>query len=143
MDFYLWLKALHIAAAVTWISGMLATGLAVASIAARTEIQTAHDPRFLDATRRWDRHVTLPAMLLVWGLGITMAMRAGWFSSTWLMIKLAIVVALSALHGLLSGTLRRFGHGADRRLPAVLRYAAPATIIGVVLIALLAVTKPY
>ena len=142
MQIYLWLEAFHVAAAMTWISGMVAAGLMVASHLACADIQTTRDTRYLDVIRRWDRCVTLPAMLVVWGLGLGMAMQAGWFSSPWLMIKLAIVGALSALHGLVSGMLRRLGASADHP-PAALRYAAPATILGVVMIAILAVAKPF
>jgi protoporphyrinogen IX oxidase len=142
MQVYLWLKAFHVAAAMTWISGIVVAGLAVASRLTRTDLPAAQDVRMLDAIRRWDRHVTLPAMLLVWGLGLTMATLAGWLSSPWLMIKLAIVATLAALHGVLSGRLRRLDRDADR-IPAILLHAAPATILGVVLIAILAVTKPF
>jgi uncharacterized membrane protein len=142
MQVYLWLKAFHVAAAMTWIGGMLAAGLMVASRLTGAGVQATQDTRHLDVIRRWDRCVTLPAMLVVWGLGLAMAMLAGWFGSPWLMIKLAIVGALSALHGLLSGMLRRLGRGAEQP-PAALRYAAPATILGVVMIAMLAVTKPF
>jgi uncharacterized membrane protein len=92
--------------------------------------------------RRWDRRVTLPAMLLTWALGIAMAMQGGWFSSPWLMIKLIIVSALSALHGVLSGTLRRLERDAAQPA-AILLYAAPTTILGIVMIAILVVTKPF
>jgi protoporphyrinogen IX oxidase len=142
MQVYLWLKAFHIAAAMTWISGMVAAGLVVASRLTCTGIQAAQDTRYLDVIRRWDRCVTLPAMLVAWGLGIVMAIQAGWFGSPWLTIKLAIVGALAALHGLLSGMLRRLGASVDQP-PAALLYAAPATILGVVMIAILAVTKPF
>ena len=142
MQVYLWLKAVHVAAAMIWISGMVAAGLAVASRLTRAGMQATPDPRHLDVIRRWDRCVTLPAMLAVWALGLVMAMQAGWFASPWLMIKLAIVGALSALHGLLSGMLRRSSASADQP-PAALRYAAPATILGVAMIAILVVTKPF
>ena len=142
MQVYLWLKAIHIAAAMTWTSGVVVAGLAVASHPAGTDITAAPDTRLRDAIRRWDRRVTLPAMLLTWGLGLTMAMQAGWFSSPWLMIKLAIVATLAALHGVLSGRLRRLDRDADAG-PAALRHAAPATILCVALIAILAVTKPF
>ena len=142
MQVYLWLKAFHVAAAMIWISGMVAAGLAVASRLSYGGIQATQETRHLDVIRRWDRCVTLPAMLAVWGLGLAMAMLAGWFGSPWLTIKLAIVSALSALHGLLSGMLRRFGTSADQP-PAALRYAAPATILGVAMIAILVVTKPF
>ena len=142
MQVYLWLKAIHIAAAMTWISGIVVAGLAVGSRPAGTDNTAAQDTRMRDAIRRWDRRVTLPAMLLTWGLGLTMAMQAGWFSSPWLMIKLAIVATLAALHGVLSGRLRRLDRDAGP-LPAALRHAAPATILCVALIAILAVTKPF
>jgi len=142
MQAYLWLKAFHVAAAITWIGGMVAAGLVVASRPACADVQTTQDTPFLNAIRRWDRSVTLPAMLVVWALGLVMAMQAGWFASPWLTIKLAIVGALTALHGLLSGTLRRLGASNDQP-PATLRYAAPATILGVVMIAILVVTKPF
>jgi uncharacterized membrane protein len=142
MHVYLWLKAFHIAAATTWISGLVAAGLAVASRPACAGIRTAQDRSSLAAVRRWNRRVTFPAMLLAWALGIAMAMQAGWFSSPWLMIKLIIVGALAALHGVLSGTLRRLDCGVDHPA-AILLYAAPATILGVVMIAILVVTKPF
>ncbi len=143
MQLYLWLKALHVAAAMTWTGSITVAGLAVGSSPrARADIAAAQNLRMLDAIRRWDRRVTLPAMLLVWGLGLTMAMQAGWFSSRWLMIKLAIVAALAALHGVLSGQLHRLDRDAGP-LPAILRHAAPATILGVTLIVILVVTKPF
>jgi uncharacterized membrane protein len=142
MQLYPWLKAFHVAAAMTWISGMVAAGLVVASRLACAGVQATQDPSHLDVIRRWDRCVTLPAMLAVWGLGLVMAMLAGWFASPWLMIKLAIVGALSVLHGLLSGMLRRLSASAGQP-PAALRYAAPATILAVVMIAMLVVTKPF
>jgi uncharacterized membrane protein len=142
MQVYLWLKALHIAAAMTWTSGIVVAGLAVAGPPARADGPAAQDTRVLDAIRRWDRRVTLPAMLLTWTLGLTMAMQAGWFASRWLMIKLVVVATLAALHAVLSGRLRRLDPDAGPG-PAALLYAAPATILGVVLIAILAVTKPF
>ena len=142
MQLYLWLKAVHIAAAITWTSGIVLAGLAVASGTARTDRAAAPDTPMRDAIRRWDRRVTLPAMLLTFALGLTMAMQAGWFSAPWLMLKLAIVAALAGLHGVLSGRLRRLDHDAGHR-PAALRHAASATILCVALIATLAVTKPF
>jgi putative membrane protein len=142
MQLYLWLKAIHIAAAMTWTSGIVVAGLAVATRPARADLAATQEARWLDPIRRWDRRVTLPAMLLVWALGLTMAKQAGWFSSPWLMIKLAIVATLAVLHGVLSGRLHRLDRDAGP-LPAALRHAAPATILAVAMIAILAVTKPF
>jgi uncharacterized membrane protein len=97
----------------------------------------------IEIVRGWDRKVTTPAMLLVWALGMTMAVQAGWFSSRWLMIKLVLVFGLSALHGVQSGTLRRMARSANRSPPAHLRYAAPAILVAIAAIAVLAVVKPF
>ena len=120
---YLWLKALHVAAALTFVGGTLADALALAG--------------GQSVSRRWSRTVTTPAMLLVWALGLTLALRGGWFSSRWLQVKLAFVVVLSGLHGVQSGLLRRMAGG--RQPPESWHLAAPAIVAMAVAIALLVV----
>jgi hypothetical protein len=71
--------------------------------ACRTGIGRA-DPGFVAGSNRW---LALPAMLLVWAFGLTLAVSAGWLSSPWLQVKLAFVALLSALHAIQSGQLRR------------------------------------
>ena len=133
---YLWLKAFHIAAVMVWIGGLLVSSAAV------TAVQASSTTTFA-AIRRWERRVTSPAMLLVWILGLALAALADWFPSAWLIVKLVIVLALSALHGMLTGTLRRLADGVDHRPPAVLRLAAPAVVLAVAAVVLLAVVKPF
>jgi uncharacterized membrane protein len=111
---YLLLKAGHVAAVLVWIGGMLAAALA--------------------PVPRWDRLVTTPAMLLAFAFGLALATTGGWFPQAWLIGKLAVVLALAALHGVLSGRLRRG--------LAPPRYAAPLIVVAAAVIALLAVVKP-
>jgi len=137
---YLWLKALHVAAALTWVGGEFAVALALAGLPTpRGEAES----RRLRALRLWDRTVTTPAMLLLWGFGITLGMEGDWFHSPWLMAKLTIALALGALHGALSGTLRRAAVDPLRSVGSWPRHAAPAIVIGVTAIAILVVVKPF
>ncbi len=133
---YLWLKAFHIAAVMVWIGGLLVSSMAVAAVQASSTTTFA-------TIRRWDRRVTSPAMLLVWIVGLALAALADWFPSAWLIVKLVIVLALSALHGMLTGTLRRRAEGLDHRPPAFLRFAPPLVVVGATAIVLLAVVKPF
>lgn len=142
MDGYVWIKALHVAAAVTWIGGMLVVGVTLAGVALEKRTGAPVAPSLVGSVCRWDRWITSPAMLLTWAFGITVAMHGGWFAAPWLMIKLILVTVLSAVHGLLSGTLHRLSHDTDRASGDAVRFAAPATIVCVVVIALLAVAKP-
>ncbi len=81
-------------------------------------------------------------MLVVWALGLTLALRGGWFASVWLPVKLVFVVALSGVHGVQSGTLRRLAGGSIAPFQP-LRFAGPLVIAFTVAIAVLAVVKPF
>lgn len=93
---YLLIKALHVCAIFIWIAGMVLLCSALSL-----------ERRVLERLRRWDRRVTAPAMLLAWITGLFLANQGHWFGNRWLTIKLAFVIALAALHGLLAGRLRR------------------------------------
>jgi protoporphyrinogen IX oxidase len=140
---YLWLKAFHVAAVIGWIGGMLVSSVFIAMHVTSSRQLAAGESRVIEIARAWDWKITTPAMLLAWALGMTMAVQAGWFSSRWLMVKLVLVFGLSALHGVQSGTLRRMARGANRWAPAHLRYAAPAILVAIAAIAVLAVVKPF
>ncbi len=145
---YLWLKAFHIISVMVWIGGMFVAAVAVAALSASKPLSDAPGRAdILDAVRRWDRRATSPAMALTWLFGVTVAMQGGWFDSPWLMMKLVFVVALSGLHGMLSGLLRNLGR-TDRPAPmsgpaAMSGYVPPAIIAAIVVIVLLVVLKPY
>ena len=140
---YLWLKAFHVAAVIGWIGGMLVSSVFIAMHVTSSRPMAAGESRMIEIVRAWDWKVTTPAMLLAWPLGMTMAVQAGWFSSRWLMVKLVLVFGLSALHGVQSGVLRQMARSANRSSPAHLRYAAPAILVAIVAIAVLAAVKPF
>ena len=138
---YLWLKALHIAAVLVWIGGLFAAAFVVAI----GSIGSPGEPgptALIKEIRRWDRRVTAPAMLVVWGAGLTLAMLSAWFPAPWLIIKLGVVGLLSALHGILSGLLRRLGRPDAPSARPWLRHAPLLIIGGVIAIVVLVVVKP-
>ncbi|MGJ5178717.1 CopD family protein [Bradyrhizobium oligotrophicum] len=137
---YLWLKALHVAAVLCWSGGMLASAVTIAAHAARAD--AASGTALIETVGRWDRRVTMPAMLIVWGAGLALAMQGEWFGSLWLTVKLAVVVGLSALHGVLAGTLRRLGQP-DAVVPRWFSHLPPLIAGGVTAIAVLVVVKPF
>lgn len=137
---YLWLKALHLAAVVTWIGGMIMLGLVLGHAAAGRPPDLQ---RLLARLHGWDRRVTGPAMGLAWILGIWMVVDAGWLGANWLWVKLVIVALLSALHGMLAGNLRRLAGDADWMPPPALRLALPFTLAGLAGIAAMVIVKPF
>ncbi len=139
---YLAIKTLHIAAVVTWVGGMLALSLALAAVSSGGGRRQAWEGRLIATVRRWDQRVTAPAMLLTWVLGLSLAVAAEWFPAPWLLIKLALVTALSALHGVQSGALRRHVSDATAVPNRLVRSGGPLVLATLPLIILLAVMKP-
>jgi len=138
---YLSLKALHIAAVMVWISGLLTAALVVAAASRGSP----HEPgrmALIESISRWDRRVTSPTLLVVWGAGLTLALQGGWFPARWLIVKLGIVALMSALHGVLSGMLRRLGDSDAPSPPSRLQYASLLILGGVTAIVILVVVKP-
>ena len=133
-DLYPWLKAAHVACALLFVGGVLAGSLVLAAnLSAPDRIAP-----LASALRRWDRMVTIPAMLGVWAFGIGLAIWGGWFAYFWLQAKVVLVVVLSAVHGIQSGKIRRLSSGA-----AVLSLNGAKIVLPIVVaIAVLAVAKP-
>lgn len=138
-DPYTWLKAAHVAAALVFVGGVLAAAALNAALAA-ADRGSEGARRIAGAAYGWGLRVTTPAMLAVWGLGLGLATEAGWFAAGWLQVKLACVLALSAVHGMQSGALRRAAAG---RLTGGRRSAGLVVVVLAVAIAVLAVAKPF
>jgi uncharacterized membrane protein len=138
---YLFIKAFHLAAVITWTGGMLALAVALAA-RAHTAGGRAGEELLLTALQRWDRGVTTPALAAVWLLGIALAVMGGWYSAPWLWAKFAIVCALSGLHGKQSAGLRRWLAGQAGQLPAA-RWAPAFTVGAIIAVALLVILKPW
>jgi protoporphyrinogen IX oxidase len=137
---YLWLKALHVAAAITFVGGVLADAVLL-PLLSDSGAASRDGQSLVCGLRDWHRLVTTPAMLVVWALGLALALRGGWFPSVWLSAKLVLVVALSAVHGVQSGALRRLAGGSALRLGRM-RFGG-AVIVGLVTaVAILVVVKP-
>src|SRR5450830_122846 len=140
---YSWIKAFHIASVMTWIGGMLIMALAL-KITQRSALdRSLGEVRLLRAIRQWDQRVTSPAMGLAWILGVALVYFGQWHAAGWLVVKLVIVLMLSALHGMQSGYVRRLADTPDLEASALLKHSGSLTIIGVAAIACMVVLKPF
>lgn len=121
---YLFTKSLHILAVIIWMSGMVALALGLLKpVKANLEVLSA-----------WDKKVTTPAMALVWVLGLILIYWGGWFGAIWIWVKLAAVLVLSGMHGMLSGQARRMLNNDD--LESIQSHAKPVLLAMLVLVAL-------
>ena len=105
---YQGILGLHIMAAVTFVAGTFLLTAMLPSLSGERD-SAPEQQAVLRRLRRWNRFVTTPAMILVWAFGLTLATAGGWFVATWLQVKMALVIVLSALHGMRSAKLRGLG----------------------------------
>lgn len=135
---YLAFKSLHITAVLIFCSGLVAQTLVLLPSKTSGDTGVSQSARVI---RDWDRWITSPALLIVWLAGLKLALVGDWFGAPWLWVKLGMVTALSAVHGVQSGRLRRLaGKEPSSGIGAVL---SPYWFIGAFLIiAGLVVVKP-
>ncbi|MGA8614766.1 MAG: protoporphyrinogen oxidase HemJ [Xanthobacteraceae bacterium] len=144
---YLWLKAFHIIAVISWMAGMLyLPRLFVYHCAA--EKGSVQSETFKVMERRLLRAIINPAMVATWVLGLTLAWmgpdsRYGWFASGWLQAKVVLVLALSVLHGLLARWSKDFAADRNRHSQKFYRIINEVPTILMIGIVLLAVIKPF
>jgi protoporphyrinogen IX oxidase len=142
-----WIKAFHIIAVIAWMAGMLyLPRLFVYHCAA--EKGSVQSETFKVMERRLLRAIINPAMVATWVFGLWLAWlgpdsRYGWFASPWLWAKLVLVLALSAVHGMLARWRKDFA--ADRNVHSQRFYRIINEIPAILLIGIviLVVVKPF
>ena len=144
---YQWIKAFHIIAVIAWMAGMLyLPRLFVYHCAA--EKGSVQSETFKVMEQRLLRAIINPAMIATWLLGLWLAWhgpdsRYGWFAAGWLDAKLAFVVVLSGLHGLLARWRKDFAADRNRHSEKFYRIINEVPTVLLIVIVILAVVKPF
>lgn len=138
---YIWLKAFHIIAVVSWMAGMLYLPRLFVYHAGVKHSSTEAD-LFETMEFRLLRYIMTPAMILVWVTGLSLAYLAGFFDAPWLQVKLLLVVGMSAVHGFLSKVRREFAEGRNFRDARFFRIINEVPTILMIVIVILVVVKP-
>ena len=141
-DAYLWLKAVHVMAVISWMAGMLyLPRLFVYHSEASPGSELSETFKVME--RRLLRIIVNPAMIAAWVLGLWLAWQGGLFSAGWFHAKLALVLALSGVHGYFSAAVRRFAEDrntASTRHWRIWNEVPAALMAGIVL---LVIVKPF
>jgi len=141
-DLYLWLKTLHIFFFIAWMAGMLYLPRLFV-YHADAEKGSKQSETFKVMERRLLRGIMNPSMIVVWVVGLWMAVSGGWMVAGWMHAKLALVLVMSAVHGMFSKWRKDFE--ADRNARPASFYRMWNEVPAVILIAIivLVVIKPF
>ena len=144
---YEWIRAFHIIAVIAWMAGMLyLPRLFVYHCAA--EKDSVQSETFKVMERRLLRGIINPAMIAAIALGLWLAWlgpdsRYGWFASGWLWAKIALVLGLSAVHGLFARWVKAFAADSNRHSQRFYRFINEVPTVLMIAIVILVVLKPF
>jgi putative membrane protein len=141
---YLWIKALHIVAAIAWMAAMLyLPRLFVYHADAKPGSELSETLKVME--RRLLRAIMTPAMLATLGFGLVLLLHLGnsaW-TSPWWWGKLASLTGLVALHGLMARYRREFAQDCNRRPAKFYRFINEIPTVLMIAAVVLVVVKPF
>jgi putative membrane protein len=137
-----WVKALHIIAVISWMAGMFyLPRLFVYHVDAPSG--SAQSETFKTMERRLLKLIVNPAMIAVWVTGPWLAYIDGFFAAPWLHAKLALVLAMSALHGYFARLVKTFATDSNIRSARFFRILNEIPPALMAIIVILVVVKPF
>ena len=139
---YLWIKALHIIAVISWMAGLLyLPRLFVYHTDAPVGSQQSETFKVME--QRLFGTIMRPAMGLTWLLGLYLAWSVYGFQGGWLHAKLLFVFLLSGVHEYYGRAVKAFAEDRNTNTGRQWRIWNEAPALLMVLIVVMAVVKPF
>jgi protoporphyrinogen IX oxidase len=139
---YLWIKAVHVVAIISWMAGLL--------YLPRLFIYHCDAPKgsvqsetFKVMEQRLLNLIMTPAMLISWVLGLWLAWTGGHFREPWFHAKLALVIGLTAVHGYFAASAKAFAGDRNEKPPRYWRIINEVPTALMIVIVILVIVKPF
>ena len=139
-----YIKAFHVIAIIAWMAGLLyLPRLFVYHADSAKGSQQSETLKVME--RRLLRIITTPAMIVSWILGLILAFSGliDWSADGWFHAKLALVILLSAFHGMLAKWTKDFAQDRnthDARFYRMVNEVPTLLMIGIVI---LVIVRPF
>ncbi len=139
---YLWIKALHVIAVISWMAGMLyLPRLFVYHAAAKPGSEQSETFKVME--QRLLKFIMTPAMIVTWLAGFALVIEGGWLGATWFHIKFALVLVMTILHAMLSNWAHTFRYDRNQHSQKFYRIVNEIPTVLLIAIVVLAVVKPF
>ena len=141
---YPWIKALHIAAVMSWMAGMFYLPRLFVYHAERGSVGSELDQTFQVMERKLLNLIMTPAMIVAWICGlILIGMGAMDFGSGWTWIKLIAVVLMTGAHMWLGKRRKEFAQGINTRTGRTYRLANEVPTVLMLIIVVMVIVRPF
>ena len=140
---YLWVKALHILAVISWMAGFLYLPrlFVYHCQAAAGSVQSE---TFKVMERRLLRGIMNPSMIVAWAAGLALAVNIeAWSGAGWFHAKLVLLVILTGMHMVAARWRRDFAADANKHSERFYRFMNEVPAVLMVAIVILVVVKPF
>lgn len=141
-DHYLTIKALHVIGVISWMAGLLYLPRLYVYHAGR-EVGSESSEMLKVMEYRLLRYIMTPAMIFTLVMGLLLMSIPGIGLQGWLHIKMALLLLLFGFHGACSKWRKDFAADRNHKTVTFFRYANEFPTLIMVIIVLLAVTKPF
>jgi putative membrane protein len=139
---YLWVKAAHVTFVIFWMAGLFLLPRFYV-YHQETAAGSPEDRAWIERESRVRSIILTPALIIVWGLGLVLALHIGAFTQGWFHGKLALVVALSAYQGWLGAYGRKLASGVRPLSGKAVRLINEVPGIAAAIIVVLVIVKPF
>jgi putative membrane protein len=138
----LWVKAAHIISVIAWMAAQLYLPRLLV-YHAESPVGSEKSETFKVMERRLLRGIANPAMILTFVFGIWYATLIDAWGETWLHVKLAFVVLLSAYHGFVARWIWAFAKDQRTHSARFFRMVNELPALMMIAIVILVVVKPF
>lgn len=138
---YLWVKAIHVIAVISWMAGMLyLPRLFVYHCAA--EPGSVQSETFKVMEQRLLKAIIDPAMGITWLAGLWLAWQSAAYMDGWFHVKFLAVLILSGAHGYFSKAVRLFAQDRNEKPARFWRMMNEVPAVLMIIIVLMVIIKP-
>jgi len=139
---YLWVKAAHLTFVIFWIAGLFIVPRYYIHHQATTP-GSAEDRAWIEREDRARTIILTPAMLIVWVLGLMLAVHLNAFGQHWFSAKLFLVVLLTGYQVWITSYGRKLANGHRELEDKKLRMMNEVPGILTALIVVLVIVRPF
>ena len=141
-EIYPYLKTLHILSIILWMLGMLYLPR-IYAYHAEALAGSETDTVFQTMETRLLKNLLTPIMIIAFITGILLIFALGGQVGGWFHLKFILVILLAGLHGMLSKHRKNFATGQNTKDPKFFRTLSHISTAFMIIIATLAVVKPF
>ncbi|WP_457798493.1 protoporphyrinogen oxidase HemJ [Methylocystis sp. S23] len=138
---YLWIKALHVMAIITWMAGLFYLPRLFVNHA-----QVGPGPQsdtFKIMEEKLLRIIMRPAMTVSWATGLYLAFAGEHWRDGWFHVKLLLVIGMTAAHYYDAVLVKQFAADANQRSHVFYRYLNEVPTVLMMGIVIMVIVKPF